>query len=78
MNTNTTTAISHHPIHSILRSPSLWAPPVYLRTYERSQMVEIHAQKRGQVALCDTMCGFIIFGMNSYFADAAQHPNDNK
>lgn len=64
----------NQPHHSILRPSTLWTPAVYTRTYESAQIVEIHAAKHGQVALCDTLCGFIVMDRNVYYPNKAVKP----
>ena len=64
----------NQPHHSIRRPSTLWTPAVYTRSYESAQIVEVHAAKHGQIALCDTLCGFIVFGQNVYWADKAVQP----
>lgn len=64
---------THIPVCDIIPAAT-WAPSVYTRNYVRSSIVEIHAAKHGQVALCDTLCGFIIFGKEVYWANKAVRP----
>lgn len=64
---------THVPVCDIIPA-TIWAPAVYTRNYVGSQMVELHAQKHGQVALCDTLCGFVVFGSEVYFPNMKEKP----